>query len=1285
MTIMKFDMKIKATFLAFIAILASSVPAWADYTAKQYIWERIEGVGKVYPSESAYCNAYARYLERINPSLRFQLGAIDRQEIEINGVPIRNQIFGTCNLRGFSRATGEQVSTGSASFEMESYCQSDSPEEGMTAQALLYQEYSSLQGTYGGAGVEARYNQGGNRLKTCHCIEPEWRQVGNKCVPAALAGTVKIEEKNASNNTGVCAIGNPINPATGAKYLTELDFEGRTGGFPLRFERRYTSQSAAAQAMGWGWRHSYNRGLAFDQADALPRVRAERPDGGVTVFQQQADGTYSQDPDINDRLSATRSGTTITGYELTVAEGTEGLGVVEAYDAQGKLLSIRNLGGWVQTMVWSTTTTTSDIAPGAGYLIGVNDSSSRTLQLRYDEGGRLVQLLDPAGNPYTYSYDDSGNLASITNPANHQRRYHYNEAHRIQREDGSYGNAGEQANWPNLLTGITDQAAVRFADYYYRFDGKGVQTTHALGANRHTLSYGTDGRTQVTDPLGQARTYEFSVTQGVAQPKEKDLPCSADSPYRTEQLDANGNPQYRIDFDGNRTDYVFDTVRNLETSRREGLTATGAATTETRTITTEWHPTLRQPLRVAQPLKITTYTHFPNGLVQTVTERATTDTTGALGLTAPVDAAVAPRTWAYTYNADGQVLTINGPRTDVSDVTTFEYFTTTEAAATPRWHRGDLRRVVDALGFVTTFDEYDRRGNPLQITDPNGLVSRYVYDNRGLLQSRTVGGLTTSLTYDSRNLLQTVTEPQGQVWTHAYDDAHRLVRITDVDGNRIEYTQLDGMGNRLQERVYNALNVLVRQQTRTFNSLNRLEQVIGATTPATQITRFEYTLGGNLRRLLDPLARETTHTYDALNRLRETTSPVPDVGVARPVTRYGYNGQDQLNEITDPRSLRTTYAVDGLANRRTVSSPDSGTQTSVFDAAGNPSESTDARGQRTQYTYDALNRMTRARFQDGSRQDFGYDVGGNAIGRLSSIREYDPAGVLVTELAIGYDQLGRITQQTRTIAGFSHVTQYAFDTSGRLSSMTYPSGRRVVHTHDTAGRVSGVSTAMGVAAPLPVVSAVRYHPFGDVAQFTYGNSQTHVRSIDLDGRPTGYRLGSTAYAVDYDPADQITAIRNLAAPAQSNTYTWDGLGRIRGAVLPSATYGYQHDAVGNRSAFTTSGVSTTYNYPTSSNKLSSIGSTAWTFDANGNVQSNGAGTFAHDVKQRMSSFTATAGAVTQYVVDAQGMRVRKNNAQGDVVFVYDQLGKLIAEVAPNGTVIKEYIFLGELPVGVVAH
>ena len=51
-----------------------------------------------------------------------------------------------------------------------------------------------------------------------------------------------------------------------------------------------------------------------------------------------------------------------------------------------------------------------------------------------------------------------------------------------------------------------------------------------------------------------------------------------------------------------------------------------------------------------------------------------------------------------------------------------------------------------------------------------------------------------------------------------YDAAHRLWRITDSLGNRIEYT-LDGLGNRKHESLFDPAGVLTR--TRVYNSLNR--------------------------------------------------------------------------------------------------------------------------------------------------------------------------------------------------------------------------------------------------------------------------------------------------------------------------------------------------------------------------------------------------------------------------------------------------------------------------------
>jgi RHS repeat-associated protein len=55
---------------------------------------------------------------------------------------------------------------------------------------------------------------------------------------------------------------------------------------------------------------------------------------------------------------------------------------------------------------------------------------------------------------------------------------------------------------------------------------------------------------------------------------------------------------------------------------------------------------------------------------------------------------------------------------------------------------------------------------------------------------------------------------------------------------------------------------------------------------------------------------------------------------------------------------------------------------------------------------------------------------------------------------------------------------------------------------------------------------------------------------------------------------------------------------------------------------------------------------------------------------------------TSYQVNALGQRVRKTNSLGDTVFHYDSRGRLIAESTPAGAVVREYIYLGDIPVAV---
>ena len=54
-----------------------------------------------------------------------------------------------------------------------------------------------------------------------------------------------------------------------------------------------------------------------------------------------------------------------------------------------------------------------------------------------------------------------------------------------------------------------------------------------------------------------------------------------------------------------------------------------------------------------------------------------------------------------------------------------------------------------------------------------------------------------------------------------------------------------------------------------------------------------------------------------------------------------------------------------------------------------------------------------------------------------------------------------------------------------------------------------------------------------------------------------------------------------------------------------------------------------------------------------------------------------------YRVNALGQRIRKTNGTDDRVFHYDTKGHLIAESDPGGQVLREYLYLNDIPLAVI--
>jgi len=571
-----------------------------------------------------------------------------------------------------------------------------------------------------------------------------------------------------------------------------------------------------------------------------------------------------------------------------------------------------------------------------------------------------------------------------------------------------------------------------------------------------------------------------------------------------------------------------------------------------------------------------------------------------------------------TYDGLGRVLTIDGPRSDVADTTTFTYYTCTAGGQC-----GQVQTVTDAAGHATTFSSYDDNGQPLTVTDANGTITTLTYDDRERVTSRTTDGETTAFEYWPTGLLKKVTLPDASFVAYEYDAAQRLKKITDTEGNSIVYT-LDAAGHRTAEQVFDAAQTLVLSKTRTYDSLGHLGSEKGS---ADQTTSYTYDGDGNLLATTDPMGRITSQAHDELDRLKSLTD------AASGLTQLGYDGLDHLLSVIDPRSLTTSYGVNAFGDNVSLSSPDTGASASTHDAAGNVDIATDARSETADYAYDALGRVTEIEYGDQTIE-LNYDQGTNGVGHLTSIE--DGSG----STAWTYDPQGRVLTRTQTTDAVTLEIGYGYDAVGHLSTFTTPSGQVIGYSY-TSGRVTGL-TVNGQT----LLEGVTYEPFGPATGWEWGNGAATARQYDTDG--------------------QLTYVSSAGA----STYTFfpDGLIKSR-------------DDNFTVSIPITTG-STTFTLAPTSNRLtgaSGLLTRSYSYDAAGNTLSDAAKSFTYNDAGRMATSTS-GGVTTTYAYNGLGERVVKTSVSGTVYFAYDESGRTIGEYDEDGDLIQETVWFEEMPV-----
>jgi YD repeat-containing protein len=544
-----------------------------------------------------------------------------------------------------------------------------------------------------------------------------------------------------------CTVGHPVSPATGAKVKEQVDYTG-AGAAPLSFVRSYNSDPRM------GWTHNWAKRLdLFGHPFVIWAYRGSS--SRMAFTDQDSAGTadaYRPVLPSRDLLSNTLDANgNISGWTLYVFEDDS----VERYDAYGRLLSVQMRNGWRYTLTYKS-----------GRLDKVTNPFGRTLQFRYNGEGLLSRLIDPAGGEIAYGYDDKGNPNRVTWQDRKFRRYHY-----------------EDKRFPELLTGITDEAKLRVETYSYDDQRRVKETSLAGGVDRLTFEYGGIAGsspqtivTEYTEAGSTSRTYTFTrPADGLAwAPTSLSAPCSLCGNTQAQTTyDTAGRVFKTVAHDDTPTLYEYDDANGRETERATFPASFKNDSTRppldqaTKVVSTRWHPTWNLPTKVAEPNKITDYGYDGNGNLKSESWSATKDDTGATKFDAVTKGSTYLTKWGYNAKM------LNDSLIDKVDSVETQQWTLKYNAL------GEVTRITDVTGGnrVGTATEYDGHGLLLAGTSIDGVSLGRRYTPRAQLRESTDDGFTTTFDHNPIGLRTFARFSEGGETELVYDDVHRLSEI----------------------------------------------------------------------------------------------------------------------------------------------------------------------------------------------------------------------------------------------------------------------------------------------------------------------------------------------------------------------------------------------------------------------------------------------------------------------------------------------------------------------------
>lgn len=320
----------------------------------------------------------------------------------------------------------------------------------------------------------------------------------------------------------------------------------------------------------------------------------------------------------------------------------------------------------------------------------------------------------------------------------------------------------------------------------------------------------------------------------------------------------------------------------------------------------------------------------------------------------------------------------------------------------------------------------------------------------------------------------------------------------------------------------------------------------------------------------------------------------------------------------------------------------------TYDAAGHTLTKTNGRGT-TSYAYDSEGRLTSEQAPgDTQATTFTYDPNGaqltatDASGTIST--QYDEAGrTTKTTDSFGatstfsYDADGNTVNRVATpiAGGTAYTTGYSYDTGDELTAQTDPVGRQWQYFYDGRGNLHAVQYPNGTFNWIDLNAA-------GWTTHSYNRHGNLSAPLPSSAPADGINSPIADFGYSYNDAGQKTQeTRTAGTNVQTSSYQYDNLGRLSQATLPNGTVRqYSFDLDSNRTVITDNGIITaSYIYDPATTRgvdeLTSVGSTNYAYNGDGEVTGYGGNTLAWDGWQRAAGSTF-GGTTVSYTYDPAG-------------------------------------------------